>query len=102
MIEPRWSCQEETCVGRFPSPFRFFWLVMAITIAYGLMLSLVSRFCLVAMIKTYNEAVRGQEPDPQWEEHLQTVSGKFRELRDKARAAAAGGLRPAPGPGSAA
>jgi hypothetical protein len=81
---------------------KFFWLVMAVTIAYGLKLSLVNPFCLVAMIKTYNEAVRDQEPDAQWENHLQTVSSQFRELREKARAAAAGGLRPAPGPGSAA
>jgi hypothetical protein len=81
---------------------KFFWLVMAITIAYGLKLSIVNPFCLVAMIKTYNEAVRGQEPDARWEEHLQTVSSKFRELRDKARAAAAGGLGPAPGSGRAA
>jgi len=81
---------------------KFFWLVMAVTTAYGLKLSIVNPFCLVAMIKTYNEAVRGQEPDPQWEERLQTVSGKFRELRDKAGAAAAGGFRPAPGPGAAA
>jgi len=81
---------------------KFFWLVMAVTVAYGLKLSIVNPFCLVVMIKTYNEVVRGQEPDARWEARLETASSKFRELREKARAAATGGLRPAPGPGAAA
>jgi hypothetical protein len=30
-------------------------------------------------------ATEGQEPDPEWEQRLEKTSGKFRDLREKAR-----------------
>jgi hypothetical protein len=41
------------------------------------------------MIITYNKAVEGQVPNPEWEAKLESVSNKFRELKEKARQAAA-------------
>jgi hypothetical protein len=80
---------------------KLFWLVMAVTLAYGLKLSLVNPFCLLAMILTYNAAVEGQEPDREWEARLDTVSSKFRELKEKAREHVTPAPRPAPAPGGA-
>jgi hypothetical protein len=64
-----------------------FWLFCALTIGYGLKLSLVNPFCLIATIITYNRAIEGQEPNAEWETKLEQASDKFRELKSKAIAA---------------
>jgi hypothetical protein len=64
-----------------------FWLFCALTIGYGLKLSLVNPFCLIATIITYNRAIEGQEPNAEWETKLEQASDKFRELKSKAMAA---------------
>jgi hypothetical protein len=60
------------------------WLVMALTIGYGLKLSIVNPLCLISMILTYNKAIEGQEPNREWEAKLESASSKFRELKEKA------------------
>jgi hypothetical protein len=69
--------------------WKFFWFAMAVVLAYCLKLALVNPFSLVCMIITYNKAVEGQAPNPEWEAHLDSVSTKFRELKEKARQAIA-------------
>jgi hypothetical protein len=76
--------------------WKFFWFAMAITLAYCLKLALVRPFSMIAMIITYNKAVEGQVPNPQWEAHLESVSAKFRQLKEKARAAVSGAGSPVP------
>jgi hypothetical protein len=65
-----------------------FWLFCALTIGYGLKLSLLNPLCLIATIITYNRAIEGQEPNMEWERKLDQVSETFRELKGKAAAAA--------------
>ena len=36
------------------------------------------------MIVTYQKSIAGQEPNPEWEAKLESVSDKFRELKEKA------------------
>jgi hypothetical protein len=69
--------------------WKFFWFAMAAVIAYCVKLALVNPFSLVAMIITYNRAIEGQVPNPQWEAQLESVSSKFRELKEKAQQAMA-------------
>jgi hypothetical protein len=69
--------------------WKFFWFAMAAILAYCLKLALMNPFSLVAMIITYNRAVAGQVPNPQWEANLESVSSKFRELKEKAKQAMA-------------
>ena len=64
--------------------FKAFWLFLAIALGYGLKLSIVNPFCLIATIITYNRAIEGQEPNVEWENRLEQVSGKFKELKSKA------------------
>jgi hypothetical protein len=61
-----------------------FWLFCALTLGYGLKLSLINPFCLIATIITYNRAIEGQEPNSEWENKLERVSDKFKELKSKA------------------
>jgi len=61
-----------------------FWLFCALTIGYGLKVSLINPFCLVATIITYNRTIEGQEPNIDWEMKLEQVSDKFRQLKAKA------------------
>ncbi|ABK17518.1 hypothetical protein [Syntrophobacter fumaroxidans] len=63
---------------------KFFWFAVAFTLAYGVKLALFKPFFQTSMIITFREAVKGQVPNPQWEDRLETVSDKFRELKDKA------------------
>ena len=64
--------------------FKFFWLGLAFTLAYGLKLSLFKPFFQVSMILTFISATAGQEPDKEWESRLEMASGKFKELQKKA------------------
>lgn len=61
-----------------------FWLFLALTLGYGLKLSVVNPFCLIATIITYNHAIEGQTPNVDWEAKLEQVSDKFREIKSKA------------------
>jgi hypothetical protein len=63
---------------------KFFWFAMAFALAYGVKLALFKPFFQTSMIITFNEAIKGQSPNPQWENRLETVSDKFRELKQKA------------------
>ena len=47
-------------------------------------LSFINPFCLISTIITYNHAIEGQEPNANWEQKLEQVSDKFRELKTKA------------------
>ncbi len=80
--------------------WKFFWLAFAFVLAYCLKLALVNPFSMVAMVITYNKAVEGQVPNPEWEAKLESVSDKFRTLKEKARQAASPGPAiPAPSQG---
>lgn len=58
--------------------------LMAVTVGYGLKLSVVNPFCLISMILTYNKAIENQEPNPEWEAKLEMASAKFKELKARA------------------
>jgi hypothetical protein len=64
--------------------WKFFWLALTVVLAYSFKLALVNPFSMVSMIITFNRAVAGQEPNLEWEEKLEQVSGKFRQLKEKA------------------
>ncbi len=55
-----------------------------IIIAYLVKLALFNPLALCTMILTYHRAIQGQTPNPEWEAKLESVSSKFRKLKDKA------------------
>ncbi|MHC1726158.1 MAG: hypothetical protein AB9866_09160 [Syntrophobacteraceae bacterium] len=74
---------------------KFFWLAFAFALAYGFRLAVFKPFFQISVILTYNEAIKGQAPNPEWESKLEMVSDKFVELKEKASAYMSS--RPAPG-----
>ncbi len=66
------------------SSLKALWLFLALAFAYGLKLAFVDPFCLIATILTYNRAIEGQTPNPEWEQKLEQASEKFQELKAKA------------------
>ncbi len=77
---------------------KIFWLAAAAALAYGVKLALFKPFFQISMILTFNQAIQGQVPNPQWDAKLEMVSDKFRELKEKA--AAAMSSQPAAQPGT--
>ncbi len=56
--------------------------------------ALIEPIAMTALMQVFFKATEGQEPNPEWEEKLDRVSGKFNELKRKAADWATG--RPAP------
>jgi len=65
---------------------KFFWFATALALTYGVKLAIFKPFFQTSMIITFNEAIKGQVPNPQWESRIEAASAKFRELKDKAAA----------------
>jgi hypothetical protein len=63
---------------------KFFWLALALAMAYGIRLAVFKPLFQISVILTFNAAIVGQKPNPEWEGRLEMVSDKFVELKDKA------------------
>jgi hypothetical protein len=58
--------------------------VAAIVFAWAFKAAVLEPFAIAALMTVYFETVEGQVPNPEWDGKLSDVSGKFRELKDKA------------------
>ncbi len=63
-------------------------VILALVAAWAFKAALFEPFALAYTLVTYHHSIAGQTPDPEWDERLQSVSGKFRELTNKADEAA--------------
>jgi hypothetical protein len=61
--------------------------VAAIVFAWAFKAAVLEPFAIAALMAVYFEVIEGQVPNPEWDRKLTEVSGKFRELKDKAVAA---------------
>jgi hypothetical protein len=68
-------------------------MVFALLFAWSVKVALLEPFAIACMMQVYFRTIEGQTPDPAWESRLDSLSGKFRDLTQKAGAA--------PGTGSA-
>lgn len=59
-------------------------LITAIILAVLTDRAVFEPVALATMVITYQDTVKGMSPDPQWEARLESVSEKFRELKQKA------------------
>ena len=71
---------------KFPNAAGFWAILFAGLLAYGVKAALIEPIAMTALMQVYFKVIEGQEPDPEWEEKLDGVSNKFRELKDKALA----------------
>ena len=58
--------------------------VAAIVFAWAFKAAVLEPFAIAALMAVYFETVEGQVPNPEWDARLAEVSGKFRELKDRA------------------
>lgn len=74
--------------------------VLAIVFAWAIKAALLEPFAVAALMAVYFEAIEGQTPDPEWDGRLAGASKHFRELKERAVGAFAGGSAgSAPQPG---
>jgi hypothetical protein len=57
---------------------------LAVIAALSLKAALIDPFATVALIQVYDKITAGQTPNPEWSTKLESISGKFRELTQKA------------------
>ena len=76
-----------------PSEIAGLSFVAAIVFAWAFKAAVLEPFAIAALMAVYFEVIEGQVPNPEWDRKLSEVSGKFRELKDKALA---GAIAPAP------
>jgi hypothetical protein len=62
--------------------------VAAIVFAWAFKAAVLEPFAIAALMAVYFEVIEGQVPNPEWDGKLAEVSGKFRELKDRALSAA--------------
>jgi hypothetical protein len=73
----------------FPHVAGIWSLAFAVIAALSLKAALIDPFATVALMQIYDKITHGQSPNPEWSGKLESMSGKFRELAQKARDAAA-------------
>lgn len=71
-------------VALFPGSAGPLTLVVAVVFAWGIKQAVIEPFAMTALMQVYFRVTEGQTPNPEWEAKLDSVSGKFRELKDKA------------------
>lgn len=58
--------------------------VFALLFAWSFKVALFDPFAVACLMQVYFKTIEGQRPDPEWEARLEQMSGKFRELKDRA------------------
>ncbi|MEM9533684.1 MAG: hypothetical protein AAGA23_22370 [Pseudomonadota bacterium] len=78
-------------VGIFPALAGFWTFAFAALLAYGIKAAVIDPIAMTALMQVYFNVTEGQEPNPEWEQKLSKMSGKFRELKEKAASWVGGG-----------
>ncbi len=68
-----------------PSVGGFWTFAIAAIVAWSLKAALVDPLAMTALLQCYFKAIEGQTPNPEWAGKLESASGKFAELGQKAR-----------------
>jgi len=67
----------------FPGGWSAFGIVVALLLVWSIKAAVLEPLAIVCMLQVYFPAIEGQVPDPEWEQKLNDVSGKFREMAQK-------------------
>jgi hypothetical protein len=60
-------------------------IIFALIFAWAVKAALLEPFAITCMMEVYFRTIAGQVPDPAWEAKLDSLSGKFTKLKEKAR-----------------
>jgi hypothetical protein len=72
-------------IGLFHVHAGIWTFALAVIAALSLKAALIDPFTTTALIQMYDKLTAGQTPNPEWSAKLEAMSGKFRELTQKAR-----------------
>ena len=61
-------------------------VIFAIILAWAVKAAVLEPLAVACLMQAYFRTIEGQTADPEWEARLEQMSGKFRELKDKALA----------------
>lgn len=73
-----------------PGSFSAFGIVIALLLAWSIKAALLEPLAITCMMQVYFPAIEGQTPDPEWEQRLNELSSKFRQMGEKAASWAGG------------
>lgn len=71
-------------VALFPGTAGALTFIIALVFAWGVKQAVIEPFAMTALMQVFFKVTEGQEPDPEWERKLDSVSDKFGELKAKA------------------
>jgi hypothetical protein len=83
-------------VAEFPKVAGVWTFVLSVVVALAIKAALVDPFAMTALLQVYMKLIAGQTPNQEWIARLDGVSSKFRELTQRAGAAAPTTAPPAP------
>ncbi|WP_205596468.1 hypothetical protein [Wenzhouxiangella sp. XN201] len=71
-------------VSLFPGTAGILTLVIALVFAWGIKQAVIEPIGMTALMQVYFKVTEGQEPNPEWDDKLSSVSKKFGEMKTKA------------------
>lgn len=71
-------------VALFPGTAGVLTFVIAVVFAWGVKQAVIEPFAMTALMQVFFTVTEGQEPDPEWENRLESASDKFGELKTRA------------------
>lgn len=72
----------------FPGGLSALGVLLTIVFAWSIKAAVLEPLILTCLLQVYFKTVEGQQPRPEWQARLESTSGKFRELKEKALATA--------------
>lgn len=71
-------------VALFPGSAGPLTFVIALVFAWGIKQAVIEPFGMTALMQVFVKVTEGQQPDPEWEQKLDSVSDKFGEMKTRA------------------
>jgi hypothetical protein len=68
----------------YPGGMSAMGVVIAIVLAWSIKQALLEPLAVACLLQAYFRAIEGQTANPEWEDRLETMSGKFRKIKDRA------------------
>ena len=82
----------------YPGGLSALGVVLAVVFAWAVKAAVFEPLAVACLLQAYFRAIEGQTPDPEWEQRLDGMSQRFRDLKDRALRATGAAPPPQPGP----
>lgn len=72
-------------VALFPGTAGVLTFAVTLVFAWGVKQAVIEPFAMTALMQVFFKVTQDQQPDPEWEQKLDSLSGQFGELKSKAK-----------------